>query len=516
MAFRPHISSLLANDGNVTYSQGYLLKVGQGSNVTVAAGVAEVNGNLVTSFINTTSGTNANITIDPDGSGNLLITQSTPVQIYNTTVSTSNSTGALIVSGGVGIGGNLYVSGNIIQTGSGSWFSFTQATGITATGTTQANAYNITATSTEFTTVSAGSGAILPTATPGTLIFIANDTATPLLLYPPVGGVIDQAAINSAVSINAGGMWSGFALTPLNWTTISPDLTSTDNVAVFQGNGVVTFSTTGNISVNTVNLYATSSTLPRNGLYLPSTNNVAITTAGQQRLVIDSASGNVGIGTTTPVGLLHLGNTTASNAHVVFNAGTLLSSQRIGAMEYDGNVWYQTDNLTSGRGVIPHTQQFYLTSARGAVGSTTVPAAFFGPGANVGVLANSTYEFEYHLYFTKTTAGTVTFRLEAAAPVNLNASYFVSNAVSGGGTAAPAQTASLFNSTAAAAAMPATQSLATGLNYYALVKGIVDTNATTGGNIFLSYLAGAGTVTPLRGSYFKVTRLPTGNVGTFT
>ena len=37
-----------------------------------------------------------------------------PVTIANTTVSSSSGSGALIVSGGVGIGGNLYVSGNIV------------------------------------------------------------------------------------------------------------------------------------------------------------------------------------------------------------------------------------------------------------------------------------------------------------------------------------------------------------------------------------------------------------------
>lgn len=228
-------------------------------------------------------------------------------------------------------------------------------------------------------------------------------------------------------------------------------------------------------------------------------------------------SGNVGIGTSGPQAQLHIGNATASNAHIIFDGGVLLTNQEIGAMEYDGNVWYQTDNLTGGRGVIPHTQQFRLQSARAAVGSATIPAAFFGPGANVGVLANSTYEFEYNLYFTKTTNGTVTFRMEeAAAPVNLNATFYISNAVAGGGTTSVTDTVSLFNNTSAASAFPVTKTLTTGLNYFALVKGIVDTNATTGGNIFISYLASAGTVTPLRGSYFKITRLPTGNVGTFT
>ena len=62
---------------------------------------------------------------------------------------------------------------------------------------------------------------------------------------------------------------------------------STINVA-----GQITFS-------NTVNFGAYSGTAPVAGFYLPTTNNLAFTTASTERMRIDSA-GNVGIGTASP------------------------------------------------------------------------------------------------------------------------------------------------------------------------------------------------------------------------
>jgi len=52
-----------------------------------------------------TTNTNGNLTIAPNGTGSVLLTSSK--------ASTSNSTGALVVTGGVGIGGDIYVQGAI-------------------------------------------------------------------------------------------------------------------------------------------------------------------------------------------------------------------------------------------------------------------------------------------------------------------------------------------------------------------------------------------------------------------
>ena len=77
-------------------------------------------------------------------------------------------------------------------------------TGAVGAGTTQATAYVITAPSTQFSTVAAGSGAILGVIPIGKSIFIANDGANALLVYPQSGGQIGTAVANASVSIAAG------------------------------------------------------------------------------------------------------------------------------------------------------------------------------------------------------------------------------------------------------------------------------------------------------------------------
>ena len=80
---------------------------------------------------------------------------------------------------------------------------------------------------------------------------------------------------------------------------------STINVA-----GQITFS-------NTVNFGAYSGTAPVAGFYLPTTNNLAFTTASTERMRIDNA-GNVGIGTNNPTGdgtALHINASTYAHLH---------------------------------------------------------------------------------------------------------------------------------------------------------------------------------------------------------
>ncbi len=75
------------------------------------------------------------------------------------------------------------------------------ATGLVATGTTQANALPLPADVCKFTTVSAGTGTILPTCNPGDAGSIFNGGGNALLVYPPVGGTINNLALNTAYSL---------------------------------------------------------------------------------------------------------------------------------------------------------------------------------------------------------------------------------------------------------------------------------------------------------------------------
>lgn len=85
--------------------------------------------------------------------------------------------------------------------------------GATATGTTSSDAYQIVSVYTQFTTVDASTGAILPTTETGMELMIANDGAHTLTVYPS-SGTIDGA---SSVSIAAGKrrIFYGMTLTTL-------------------------------------------------------------------------------------------------------------------------------------------------------------------------------------------------------------------------------------------------------------------------------------------------------------
>jgi hypothetical protein len=92
------------------------------------------------------------------------------------------------------------------------------------------------------------------------------------------------------------------------------------------GSGAVSFAANGvaagtwsSAGVAAPALIPTGSTVPSNGVYLPSTNNVAISTNGTGRLFVDS-SGNVGLGSSSPGENLTLSSTAA--AAVVFGINT--------------------------------------------------------------------------------------------------------------------------------------------------------------------------------------------------
>lgn len=81
-------------------------------------------------------------------------------------------------------------------------------TGLTALGTNQGSALALPSDGNVFSTVAAGTGAILP-ATSFNIqlldsLLVFNHGATALLVYPPVGGTISTLAANTAVSIPTG------------------------------------------------------------------------------------------------------------------------------------------------------------------------------------------------------------------------------------------------------------------------------------------------------------------------
>lgn len=214
-----------------------------------------------------------------------------------------------------------------------------------------------------------------------------------------------------------------------------------------------------------------------------------------------------------PLTALALKPGTTTAAPLTFTSGTVLTSPVAGTVEYDGSTWFSTDDVTDGRGYIPSVHLFRLTADGTAIGPSI--SNFFGTTSGITLDANIFYELEAYLYFTKTTAGTVTFTMTFSdAPVNNNANY-VGTIATGIGTVGSPQSAAIAKSTAASGALPATGSLTTGVNHQFILRAFFQANATTGGTLNLRITSSAGTVTPLTGSYYKLTRMPSSNTGTF-
>lgn len=78
----------------------------------------------------------------------------------------------------------------------------TVASGLTATGSSQADALAISAEVNEYTTVAASTGAILPAnCNTGDSIFVYSIGAQTLTVYPPVGETINAIAAGSGFSV---------------------------------------------------------------------------------------------------------------------------------------------------------------------------------------------------------------------------------------------------------------------------------------------------------------------------
>jgi len=109
-------SSTSTTTGALVVSGG----VGIGKDLYVGGTVTATNyyGNITTLNITTYPvGSNANLLIDPDGSGDVIFSTATQILVLDTATSTSTTTGALVVSGGIGVVKDLYVGGTIYQKG---------------------------------------------------------------------------------------------------------------------------------------------------------------------------------------------------------------------------------------------------------------------------------------------------------------------------------------------------------------------------------------------------------------
>lgn len=75
------------------------------------------------------------------------------------------------------------------------------ATGLTATGSTQATALALAAAINFVSTAAASTGVILPVGQAGDVVVVYNGGANSLTVYPPVGGTINNLSANTGLAV---------------------------------------------------------------------------------------------------------------------------------------------------------------------------------------------------------------------------------------------------------------------------------------------------------------------------
>lgn len=231
-------------------------------------------------------------------------------------------------------------------------------------------------------------------------------------------------------------------------------------------------------------------------------------TDGTTRLTVGAAGG-----LTIPAG-------TTTVAPLQFTSGTNLTNAVAGGIEYDGAAAYFTPDTTIGRGFIPTTQTFRLTSAGTAIGNTI--ANFFGTNSNIPLVANAFYEIDiYMLALRGSTAGTATITLtNSAAPTLMFVDYEQSPLA--GIAAPPGSVTALTNlnfrgttTTTTAAYAFTTGTLAASVNHYFRLKLFLQNGTGTSLQIRMTAGTGNNSMTPQAGSVWFCRRLPGANTGTF-
>lgn len=192
-------------------------------------------------------------------------------------------------------------------------------------------------------------------------------------------------------------------------------------------------------------------------------------------------------------------------------SGTVLTAAEAGAIEYDGVNTFMTNETTAGRGLNVIEQKFRLPTAGSNISTI---ANFFGTNSNIPLVANAEYEIEIEAWFTKNTAGTVTWTFtNSAAPTSMSLEYQLSAA---GGIVGTAAATTLFGAQynlATTAPTIVTASLTNSTVHFHRIR--IRLINGTGTSLKIQVTAGAGTVTPGINSNWKCRRVPAANVGTF-
>jgi hypothetical protein len=417
-----------ANDGYLYVSDGNLA-IGT-ANAAVAKQITFFTGGILA----------ANERVRIDAMGNVGINNTSPLQdlditgnanisnsawignltVFNTTVSTSATSGALAVAGGVGIQGNAFIGSNLVVQGN-----------ITVT-----NAAAATSTTTGAVVISGGMGV-------GGNLFVGNGvsvgnlaiTNTTISTSTATGALIVRGGVGIGGNLNVGGIVSTFAgpiginTTPSTSSSIWLDIKSTATqtapqirLGAFSTDGArVLLSTNlsgGNYLNNSyfgIESSAGGSYAGNMGPYTTFINAasgypLALLTANTQRMVIDN-NGNVGVNNTSPSQLVEVtGNINIANSLWAGNASvtntTVSTSTTTGALRVAGGVGVLGNIFVGGNLVV----QSNLTVTNAAPStSTTTGAVIITGGVGIGGnLFTAASAWHGNLSITNTTVSTST------------------------------------------------------------------------------------------------------------
>lgn len=363
---------------------------------------------------------------------------------------------------------------------------------------------------------------------------ISNETGSGLLVFG-TGPVIDNPSVTTGLLLNSAPLTLSGNISSAAWTTsglrikgVAATLTDTSS------SGTVAAAYTDALGGNTI--AASSATTYTNYVSAYVKDPVAgtnVTMTNKSALGADSVmfgtsnqfkvgnTGHVTIEGVTSTGATGTGKNVFSAAPVFdagsasagtwmkFTSGTLLTAAEAGALEWDGAAQYFTNNTTEGRMATNNYALFRLAADGSAIGATI--ADYFGTGSAYPTVTNGVYRLWCELWFTKTTAGTVTFTItNSQTYANISGFAFHTNAA-GIQADAAMQGDGLDNTTTAAAAFPPSGSLSTAVEQHFIITATITVG--TAGTIKLQATESAGTITPRNGSVMIMQRIPAGNVG---
>ncbi len=236
---------------------------------------------------------------------------------------------------------------------------------VTAAGSNQGTATQLTSDYNVVTTTPASTGVILPASLAGNKVTVVNVGANALLVYPPVGAAIDGLSVNIPVSVPVGQAYDVTGATSTQLYTVQPTFSAGAGLSFSDGNGLATFANTGVLSISgTANQITASASTGNITLSLPSSVSIASLTLTGATANSFLYSGTGGLLTTTAAptnGQLLIGSTGA--APVAANITT--SGAGISVTNGAGTITLANTGVTS---IVAGT----AISISGATGAVTI------------------------------------------------------------------------------------------------------------------------------------------------